>query len=127
MPVNSSQQVTFFFHTTRDKKREGAAGWKSRMKGTLRQHPTTTVSQVFDDFIAEFRGKESKGKKPEDKPLCWNCGEYGRMARDCPKARKNKDNDDESHDGKGQSEVHFIPDGLEDLYGQHPKKYQAGY
>ncbi|RYP42709.1 hypothetical protein DL768_010298 [Monosporascus sp. mg162] len=134
MPVNSGQQVTMFIHSIRDQDVENAARWKSRMKGTLRQHPTTTVSQVYDDFVAEFRAIEMASPlwNKKGKLLCFNCGEYGYMAKDCPKAKRsnNVDDDDESRDGKQKGQVYeaqFIPDGLEDLYGQPLKKYQAGY
>ncbi|RYP67864.1 hypothetical protein DL769_005653 [Monosporascus sp. CRB-8-3] len=82
------------------------------------------------DFIAEFRRKENTKKgngnshnakqnrwnKPpwnkEGQPLC--CGEYGHMAKDCPKRRN--DGLDERSKRNAECEASFIPGGLEDLY-----------
>ncbi|RYP42708.1 hypothetical protein DL767_000077 [Monosporascus sp. MG133] len=74
MPVNVGQQVTMFINSIRD--HDGAA-WKGRMRGTLRQHPTMTVNQVFDDFVAEFREKDAKkrshsAKRNHDGKPAWN-------------------------------------------------------
>lgn len=84
-----------FVNSLRNSKAEGVAVWKARMMGMLRQTPNTTITQVYDDFIAEFRAKNGTGSshntregKPtwkDGKPLCFKCGEYGHKAADCPK------------------------------------------
>ncbi|RYP63527.1 hypothetical protein DL771_009223 [Monosporascus sp. 5C6A] len=90
-------------------------------------------------------------------PLCWNCGKYGHLSKDCRKPRKdgqdNRNQNGQRNNGRNgngnrsnnngnngtgnsnnansqqqrQPEAHFIPDGLEDLYNLPAKKHQAGY
>ncbi|RYP89150.1 hypothetical protein DL769_000198 [Monosporascus sp. CRB-8-3] len=136
MPVNAGQQVTMFINSIRDHDGD----WKGRMRGMLRQHPTMTVNQVYDDFVAEFRGKEKDSKKgsgnsynakqnrrdkpvwnKEGQPLCFICGEYGYMAKDCPK-RRNDSSDERSKRG-AECEASFIPEGLQDLYRTDGKTF----
>ncbi|RYP91094.1 hypothetical protein DL770_002798 [Monosporascus sp. CRB-9-2] len=125
MPVNASQQVTKFINSIWD--RDDGTAWKGRMRGTLCQHPTITVNQVYDDFVAEFRGNDAKKgggnahnakrqrwDKPawnkDGQPLRVNRGEYGHMAKDRPKPKRS-----------AECEASFIPAGLEDLYRTNGK------
>ncbi|RYP71040.1 hypothetical protein DL769_004778 [Monosporascus sp. CRB-8-3] len=91
---------------------------------------TTEMIKVYDDFVAEFRGKEKDSKKgcgnshnanrwnkplwnKEGQPLCFICGEYGHMAKDCPKKQKRG----------AECEASFIPEGLQDLYRTDGKTF----
>ncbi|RYP42722.1 hypothetical protein DL769_011523 [Monosporascus sp. CRB-8-3] len=130
MPVNAGQQVTMFINSIRDRDHDGDI-WKGRMRGMLRQHPTMTVNQVYDDFVAEFRGKKGNGNshnanrqnKPpwnkEGQPLCFNCSEYGHMAKDCPKRRNGSD----ERSKRAECEASFIPEGLQNLYRTDGKTF----
>ncbi|RYP72213.1 hypothetical protein DL771_004343 [Monosporascus sp. 5C6A] len=100
----------------------------------------------------------NNGDKPlwnaKGKPLCWNCGKYGHLSKDCRKPRKdgqdNRNQNGQRNNGRNgngnrsnnngsngnsnnansqqrQSEAHFIPDGLKDLYNLPSKRHQAGY
>ncbi|RYP68069.1 hypothetical protein DL769_005602 [Monosporascus sp. CRB-8-3] len=92
---------------------------------------TTEMIKVYNDFVVEFREKDLKkgsgnsynaNQNRQNKPLwnkdgqllCYNCGEYGHMAKDCPK-RRNDGLDERSKRG-GECEASFIPEGLQDLY-----------
>ncbi|RYP39569.1 hypothetical protein DL768_010703 [Monosporascus sp. mg162] len=89
-------------------------------KKTVLEHVVEFKNLVYDDFVAEFRGKDSKknahnARKNHDgkltwnqdgQPFCFKCDEYGYMAKDCPKKRKRAT----------ECEANFIPEGLEDLY-----------
>lgn len=122
LPTNSGQQFVMFINSIRDDRSKGAAGWKARIKGLLRHAPNTTMNQVYDDFVAEFRGKDHKkdgiggchkvrGGKPDwnDKgqPRCYKCREYGHIAAGCP---KKEDGNSMSSDEKA------IPADVLDLY-----------
>lgn len=135
MPTNSGQQFTMFLNSIPDQ--DGSA-WKARMKGMLRQAPTTTIVQVYDDFVADFRNKDNKddkdkgkgksgqnhnnndGRKPawkDGKPLCFKCGKYGHKAADCPQKKKDEGGDDSSGSSGDSKAVDFTaPSSLAEFY-----------
>ncbi|RYP53056.1 hypothetical protein DL768_001911 [Monosporascus sp. mg162] len=126
LPTTEAQQIIIFINSLRNNKtlKYGHHVFEGRFGSS--QFDLTTAKQNDRD------GKPNWNKK--GKPLCWNCGKYGHKTKDCPKRKGDDDDDDDKDDGKqngkGQvhhSEVHFIPDGLEDLYNLPSKKYQAGY
>ncbi len=65
MPTNETQQTIMFIHTINNRDHEGAARWKAKVKKSIRfkEGGAAKITQVYDDFIKEFQGKERKAKK----------------------------------------------------------------
>ncbi|RYP14239.1 hypothetical protein DL765_006519 [Monosporascus sp. GIB2] len=145
-------------------------------KSVLRQ-TDYSFQQLIDDFNSEFHNRSNKKKnngrsanarkgkgnntrdgKPawnkDGQPLCFNCGKYGHMAKDCPEPQKdkngkgkkgkrgqngdqrqgnnsgnssqnNRSNSSRNTRSGGQSEEQFIPEGLRDLYRSDGKTFSA--
>ncbi|RYO77525.1 hypothetical protein DL764_010212 [Monosporascus ibericus] len=116
-----------------------ANSWCKTMQLMLRQ-TDYSFQQLINDFNSEFynrsgnkkkNGKSYNAQKGKGKgnnnnkdnkpvwnkngdPLCFNCGKYGHLAKDCPKPQKEKNG--KGKKGGGQGEKQFIPEGLRDVY-----------
>jgi hypothetical protein len=97
---------------------EKAYGWTKRQKTAMRRQDLSLLQDLMEDFTGEFREKIGKQKKSDAKgnahnagfgkrgndnrgqpgrkpafnnkgePLCFECLEYGHMARDCQRPRE---------------------------------------
>ncbi|RYP68911.1 hypothetical protein DL771_006400 [Monosporascus sp. 5C6A] len=83
------------------------------------------------------RNNNNNGNKPswnaKGEPLCWNCGKYGHLSKDCRKPRKDQNNQNRNQNGQrnngrnNNGNRSGNNDGLEDLYNLPAKRHQAGY
>ncbi|RYP16758.1 hypothetical protein DL765_004935 [Monosporascus sp. GIB2] len=169
MRLGTEEQITMFLTAVEDR----AGSWCKTIQSVLRQ-TDYSFQQLIDDFNSEFHDRSNKKKnngrsanarkgkgntrdgKPawnkDGQPLCFNCGKYGHMAKDCPEPQKdkngkgkkgkrgqnsgqgnnsgnssqnNRSNSSRNTHSGGQSEEQFIPEGLRDLYRLDGKTFSA--
>jgi hypothetical protein len=113
LKISADQQVAMFLAATKEK----AYGWTKRQKTAMRKQDLS-LQDLMEDLTDEFRekiGKQKKsdirgnahnagsgkrgndnrgrpGRKParndKGEPLCFECHEYGHMAKDCQRPKK---------------------------------------
>ncbi|RYP20121.1 hypothetical protein DL765_002963 [Monosporascus sp. GIB2] len=155
---------------------------KKSSDGDMLRQTDYSFQQLIDDFNSEFHNRTNRKKKnnngrlhnarkgkggnnnsrdskpvwnKDGEPLCFNCGKYGHMAKDCPEPQKqkngkgkkgkrgqnggqrqgngnsgnssqnNRSNSSRGARGGNQNEEQFIPEGLKDLYRINGKTFNA--
>ncbi|KAI1492942.1 hypothetical protein F5X96DRAFT_624337 [Biscogniauxia mediterranea] len=85
-----------------------AGEWVIRQRALL-QVTHSSLQNIQEDFVSEFRNKTTKATEKSDsqahhgknsKNKCWNCGKKGHIRRNCP--GKDKDPNDENNGDSGK-------------------------
>jgi hypothetical protein len=140
LKMSSDHQIAMFLAATKDK----AYGWTKRQKTAMRRQDLSLqdlMEDLIDEFRAKIGEKKSDtkdkgnahnaasgkkssgnrgkpGRKPafndKNEPLCFNCQEYGHMAKDCKRPKKEKPAGT-NNSGSNHQSIMPLPPALKDL------------